>query len=240
MKKIVSVVTAWLLMATFLNTGCFTALAESTTKYWEPIPHPQDATAYFNGQNQIVDSVYELYDEKTNLLHIWVDSDYYEVTGWEFPLLTEGKDYEIADESDQNIWLLLLTHDGIPYINVLVDDLEGVRKAQLSAMHADSDSQSEEKTEERSAKRPSRLETNTQKDKQTKTDQKESESAITRSELEPAQTEQSSIEPASSQTLKLENQNIPVLPIALICAFVLFAAVLGIVLYKKHKNNSIS
>ena len=123
MKKIVSVVAAWILVVAFLFAGCCTALAESTTKYWEPIPHPQDATAYFNGQNQIVDSVYELYDEETNQLHIWVDSDYYEVTGWEFPLLTEGEDYEIAKESDQNIW----------------------------AMHANSDAQSEEKTAQQNA-----------------------------------------------------------------------------------------
>lgn len=224
MKKIVSVVAAWILVVAFLFTGCFTALAESTTKYWEPIPHPQDATAYFNGQNQIVDSVYELYDEKTNLLHIWVDSDYYEVTGWEFPLLTEGEDYEIAKESDQNIWLLLLTHDGIPYINVLVDDLEGVRKAQLSAMHANSDAQSEEKTAQQNASA------------QNASERMSPAESSSPSETATAATK-STVQSISSQvTETADSPRIPVIPIITAAAVAAIAGALGIFLYKKRKS----
>ncbi len=235
MKKIWIGVVSLMLSAFMLLTGCLTAFAEQPKTNWEPRPNAQDAEAYVNGYGGLI-SVYEEWDRESDALTFWTD-DFWHVTGWEFPLLTENVDYKVISESSKKITIRQITDDPntpfyIPYINVLVNNLEEGKKIleERSAQIDAGDQQAEEQT---TAKQNKAAQKEEPKEKANVSDASKPTS-VTAAET------QSATEPVSSQILETENQNIPVLPIVFICTFALFAAVLGVVLYKKHKNNSIS
>lgn len=118
MKKSPAILLSLIMTIAILSAGCFTAFAETTTKYWEPRPHPQDALGCINGEPGDVMSEW---DQSTDTFTYSVD-DKYHVVGWEFPLLTEGKDYKVIKEEGNSITIDLYTENNeIPYINALVE-----------------------------------------------------------------------------------------------------------------------
>lgn len=126
MKKASTILLSLIVMIAVLSAGCFNAFAEGSKTYWEPRPNSQDAETYVNGYSGLI-SVYEDYDKEKDTLTFWVDDEYH-VTGWEFPTLTENKQYEVVSEEGNSITIRWLTEDkNLPYINVLVDNLEEVQ-----------------------------------------------------------------------------------------------------------------
>lgn len=108
------------MILTITVTGGVYAFAETTTKYWEPRPNAQDSLGYVNGVEN-GDVVGAMADPETGGTKITYSGEG-TVTGWEFPLLTEGKDYRVLSEEGNTITLELLTENKeLPYINVLVD-----------------------------------------------------------------------------------------------------------------------
>lgn len=128
MKKILMIVLSLTMMIAILSSECFTAFAETTTKYWEPLPGCQDSYGYVNGIEH-GDQVGVKADTERGGSKI----TYYgegTVTGWEFPLLKEGSDYEILSQERNTITIKLLTENKeFPYINVLVDYNEATEKS---------------------------------------------------------------------------------------------------------------
>lgn len=119
MKKSLSII---LTLLTILNTvycSTFCAFAETTTRYWEPIHGFQDGTAYINGE--LTDEIGTTAVPDTKHYKI----TYYGkgvITNWEFPTLTENKDYTIISQDHNSITVLWTNEDqGAPYINAIVD-----------------------------------------------------------------------------------------------------------------------
>ena len=126
MKKTLTILLSLIMMITILATECFAVFAQGPKTQWEPRPNSQDAETYVNGYSGLI-SVYEDWDEEKDTLTFWVDDEYH-VTGWEFPTLTENKQYEVVSEEGNSITIRWLTEDkNLPYINVLVDNLEEVQ-----------------------------------------------------------------------------------------------------------------
>lgn len=120
MNKITSILVSFVIILTITVTGGVYAFAETTTKYWEPRPNAQDSLGYVNGVEN-GDVVGAMADPETGGTKITYSGEG-TVTGWEFPLLTEGKDYRVLSEEGNTITLELLTENKeLPYINVLVD-----------------------------------------------------------------------------------------------------------------------
>jgi len=120
MKKIASILLSLLIILTITVAGDVYAFAETTTKYWEPRPNAQDSLGYVNGVEN-GDVVGAQADPETGGTKITYSGKGV-VTGWEFPLLTEGEDYRVLSEEGNTITLELLTENKeLPYINVLVD-----------------------------------------------------------------------------------------------------------------------
>lgn len=212
---------AWISMATLmlsaliLLTGCLTAFAEQPKTYWEPRPDAQDAIGYVNGVEH-GDLIWAKGDPKTGGSKITYIGEG-AVTGWEFPLLTEGKDYEILDEGYNYITIEVLTENqALPYINVLVDFDEPT--------NADAKNN---KTTERVTEDTTHKQITTSDKGQTNS---ESDTTVI-SETE------SKTEPVSIQELETDAQNnTPVIPIITAAAVAAIAGALGIFLYKKRKS----
>lgn len=117
MKKIISVFIASIVLLSTISLCTITSFAEETTKYWEPRPNSQDAIGCVNGE-PAEDMIYSVADEEYDACR----TEYLgegKVTGWEFPTLTEGVDYEIIKQYDNTI--IVKFEYGAPYINALVD-----------------------------------------------------------------------------------------------------------------------
>lgn len=118
MNKFPKTIISIIIIIAVIVVGSISAFAEITTKYWEPRPHPQDALGCINGEPGDVKSQW---DQDTDTFTYSVD-DSYHVIGWEFPLLTEGKDYKVIKEEENSITIDLYTENNeIPYINALVE-----------------------------------------------------------------------------------------------------------------------
>lgn len=216
MKKIWIGVVSLTLSAFMLLTGCLTAFAEQPKTNWKPRPNAQDAIGYVNGVEH-GDLIWAKGDPKTGGTKITYIGEG-AVTGWEFPLLTEGKDYEILDKGYNYITIEVLTENqALPYINVLVDFDEPT--------NADAKNN---KTTERVTEDTTHKQITTSDKGQTNS---ESDTTVI-SETE------SKTEPVSNKEPEAEMQNrVPVMPIVLVCVFAAVATAAGIIIYKKHKNN---
>ena len=232
MKKIWIGVVSLTLSAFMLLTGCLTAFAEQPKTNWEPRPNAQDAEAYVNGYGGLI-SVYEEWDRESDALTFWTD-DFWHVTGWEFPLLTENVDYKVISESSKKITIRQITDDPntpfyIPYINVLVNNLEEGKKIleERSAKIDAGDQQAEEQTTAKQKKAAQKAEP----------EEKENVSDASKSVSITAEETVSTTEPVSSQELETDAQNnTPVIPIITAAAVAALAGAIGIILYKKRKN----
>lgn len=122
MKKITSVFLSLMFIITTISIGSITAFAETTSKYWEPLPGHQDVTPYVNGV-KFGGEIGDYYDRETGQITFTYEGDGV-VTGWEFPLSQEGKDYEIISQEGNKITFVFTeankNHE-MPYVNVLVD-----------------------------------------------------------------------------------------------------------------------
>lgn len=116
MKKIISVFIASIVLLSAISICTITSFAQETTKYWEPRPNPQGALGCVN--DEPADGIYMVADEKYNATRIEYQGEG-RLTGWEFPTLTEGKDYKIIIQYDNTI--IVKSENGLPYINALVD-----------------------------------------------------------------------------------------------------------------------
>lgn len=119
MKKSLSILLLILTLITTAYCCTFCAFAESTTKYWEPKHGFQDSAGYVNGE--ISDNISS---------QAVPDTDYCKITyggtgrliKWEFPTLTENKDYTVISEDSSSITVLWTNEDkDAPYINAIVD-----------------------------------------------------------------------------------------------------------------------
>lgn len=119
MKKAISIFISIILSVITIFCVSLSAFAETTTKYWEPRPNAQGAEGYVNSKP--TDEIYLEADTKTNGSKITYNGDG-KLTGWEFPLLEEGKDYEIISRKENSITIKLINKNyELPYINALVD-----------------------------------------------------------------------------------------------------------------------
>lgn len=122
MKKIASVFLSLMFIITTISIGSITAFAETTSKYWEPKPGHQDVTPYVNGV-KFGGEIGDYYDRETGQITFTYEGEGV-VTGWEFPLSQEGKDYEIISQEGNKITFVFTeankNHE-MPYVNVLVD-----------------------------------------------------------------------------------------------------------------------
>lgn len=111
MKNVVTVFVCILLML----SSAFTAYAQE----WEPRPGCQDAQGCVNGEP--ASGIYTVASPEKDASKIEYIGEG-TLIGWEFPLLEEGKDYEILMEEDNYIIIRVFTaNKEIPYINALVD-----------------------------------------------------------------------------------------------------------------------
>lgn len=122
MKKIASVFLSLMFIITTISIGSITAFAETTSKYWEPLPGHQDVTPCVNGV-EFGGEIGDYYDRETGQITFTYEGEGV-VTGWEFPLSQEGKDYEIISQEGNKITFVFTeankNHE-MPYVNVLVD-----------------------------------------------------------------------------------------------------------------------
>lgn len=214
MKKAITIIISLLVIITVAGIGSISAFAETTTKYWEPRPNSQDKETYVNGYGGII-SVNEDWNKEDDTLTFWVD-DSWHVTGWEFPTLIENEQYEIVSKKGNSITIRLLTEDrNLPYINVLVDNLEEVENSDKS------NDETENKTEQKSNKTDT-TETNTKNT--TKTTATTKENNLTNENT----TSNNLIQQSESNLNKLI---IPFVIVVLICIIII-----GIVIKKKHNN----
>lgn len=116
MKKIISILITSIVLLSTISICTITSFAQETTKYWEPRPNPQGALGCVN--DEPADEIYSIADEEYNACRIEYQGEG-RLTGWEFPTLTEGKDYEIITQYDNTI--IVKSANGLPYINALVD-----------------------------------------------------------------------------------------------------------------------
>lgn len=116
MKKFLTLCTEIIMVFVILCSGMVSAHAgeqwTSRTDFKEPL-------FYVNGIKS--DDVVEDYEISPDSCHYryWGGGT---VTGWEFPTLTEGVDYEILNKGEDDIEFKILNGQScVPYINVLVD-----------------------------------------------------------------------------------------------------------------------
>lgn len=119
MKKGLSILLTLLTMLTALYGCTFCAFAETTTKYWEPKHGFQDSAGYVNGE--LSREISSMAVPNTNYCEITYSKEG-KVIRWEFPTLTENKDYTVISQGDNSITVLWTNEDqGAPYINAIVD-----------------------------------------------------------------------------------------------------------------------
>ena len=93
------------------------ALAE---EQWQSRPNAQGPLGYVN--SELSEDIYVVADPETGGTKISYEGEG-SVDEWEFPLLTEGKDYEIIKEEENVIVLNLLREDkALPYINAVINE----------------------------------------------------------------------------------------------------------------------
>ena len=119
MKKTVTVILSLAILIATVSMFSLSAFAETTSKYWEPRPGAQDAESYVNGES--FGEIYSEADPESGGTKITYGGSG-KLIDWEFPLLEEGKDYEIVTQKGNSITIKLLTESHeLPYINALVN-----------------------------------------------------------------------------------------------------------------------
>lgn len=96
MKKAISILLTSLTLISVAYGCTFFAFAETTTKYWESRPNCQDSLGCVNGEP--ADGIGSDYNAEFNT-HTYYYYGYGKFIRWEFPTLTEGKDYEIVPKT---------------------------------------------------------------------------------------------------------------------------------------------
>lgn len=118
MKKIVSILIAFAVILSAISVSTITSFAQE----WEDRRNIQDSAGYVNGT--VGGNISTEYDSATEELKITYGGEG-TLTGWEFPLLVEGQDYDVLSEDIDNNAIIIKLLDGgrgeIPYINALVD-----------------------------------------------------------------------------------------------------------------------
>ena len=118
MKKIVSILIAFAVILSAISVSTITSFAQE----WEDRRNIQGSEGYVNGT--VGGNIYTEYDSATEGLKITYSGEG-TLTGWEFPLLAEGQDYDVLSEDVDNNAIIIKLLDGgrgeIPYINALVD-----------------------------------------------------------------------------------------------------------------------
>lgn len=118
MKKIVSILIAFAVILSAISVSTITSFAQE----WEDRRNIQGSEGYVNGT--VGGNIYTEYDSATEGLKITYRGEG-TLTGWEFPLLVEGQDYDVLSEDIDNNAIIIKLLDGgrgeIPYINALVD-----------------------------------------------------------------------------------------------------------------------
>lgn len=118
MKKIVSLLIAFAVILSAISVSTITSFAQE----WEDRRNIQGSEGYVNGT--VGGNIYTEYDSATEGLKITYSGEG-TLTGWEFPLLAEGQDYDVLSEDVDNNAIIIKLLDGgrgeIPYINALVD-----------------------------------------------------------------------------------------------------------------------
>lgn len=116
MKKFLTLCTEIIMVFVILCSGMVSAHAG---EQWTARTDFKEPLFYVNGIKS--DDVVEDYEISSDSCHYryWGGGT---VTGWEFPTLTEGVDYEILSKGEDDIEFKILNGQScVPYINVLVD-----------------------------------------------------------------------------------------------------------------------
>ena len=123
MKKIIGTILAVLCLAAALLLGSGTAFAQ-TAGQWTPREHPQDTIGCVNGAQS--DEIIAQADRDLGGCKFTYRGKG-KLTGWEVPLLEEGKDYKILSQSGRSITIVALDEEGcLPYINAKVQQPSAV------------------------------------------------------------------------------------------------------------------
>ena len=121
MKKTIGTILAVLCLAAALLLGSGTAFAQ-TAGQWTPREHPQDTIGCVNGAQS--DEIIAQADRDLGGCKFTYRGKG-KLTGWEVPLLEEGKDYKILSQSGRSITIEALDEEGcLPYINAKVQRKE--------------------------------------------------------------------------------------------------------------------
>lgn len=123
MKKTIGTILAVLCLAAALLPGSGTAFAQ-TAGQWTPREHPQDTIGCVNGAQS--DEIIAQADRDLGGCKFTYRGKG-KLTGWEVPLLEEGKDYKILSQSGRSITIAALDEEGcLPYINAKVQQPSAV------------------------------------------------------------------------------------------------------------------
>ena len=123
MKKTIGTILAVLCLAAALLLGSGTAFAQ-TAGQWTPREHPQDTIGCVNGAQS--DEIIAQADRDLGGCKFTYRGKG-TLTGWEVPLLEEGKDYKILSQSGRSITIAALDAEGcLPYINAKVQQPSAV------------------------------------------------------------------------------------------------------------------
>ena len=123
MKKTIGTILAVLCLAAALLLGSGTAFAQ-TAGQWTPREHPQDTIGCVNGAQS--DEIIAQADRDLGGCKFTYRGKG-KLTGWEVPLLEEGKDYKILSQSGRSITIAALDEEGcLPYINAKVQQPSAV------------------------------------------------------------------------------------------------------------------
>ena len=153
MKKTIGTILAVLCLAAALLLGSGTAFAQ-TAGQWTPREHPQDTIGCVNGAQS--DEIIAQADRDLGGCKFTYRGKG-KLTGWEVPLLEEGKDYKILSQSGRSITIEALDEEGcLPYINAKVQQPSAVPStaAVPPATKRETEAQAQMRTEKQTEKAP--------------------------------------------------------------------------------------
>lgn len=142
MKKITSVFLSLMFIITTITIGSITAFAETTSKYWEPRPHPQDTASYVNGKANYDDFIGGCDENGVEIIE-YIGKGH--VIKWEFPLAEENIDYKIISQENNKITIMYPETNKnreLAYINAVVDFDETSSQATQTEQQTETESTS--------------------------------------------------------------------------------------------------
>lgn len=139
MKKFLSILLSVMMIFTSVLSCSITAFAETTTRHWKADGYEvQDTQGNINGSPSdgiMVDFIkYDTYNGKKGEVYYISYEGKGNLTGWEFPLITEGKDYYILSQKENEITIIYFNDKYLifPFINALVDFDETTKSATIN------------------------------------------------------------------------------------------------------------